>query len=80
MNYEQQTMNDKPTKQTQTKPISNVALLKWVITRENALDIMASAAKNACLMGLNKNRKNRKKEANAAVYSFSQAIRLRLQR
>ena len=49
---------------------SNLTLLKWVITAENALDIMASATKNAYLMGLNKNSKNRKKEANAAVYTF----------
>jgi len=75
-------------KRTQTKPIlrlrsgqvSNLTLLKWVITMENALDIMASATKNAYLMGLNKNRKNRKKEANAAIYAFNQAIRLQLQR
>ncbi len=45
---------------------------------ENSLDIMASATKNAYLMGLNKNRKNRKKEANAAVYTFNQAVRLSL--
>jgi len=51
--------------------VSNLTLLKWVITRENALDIMASATKNAYLMGLNKNRKNRKIEANAAVYTFN---------
>jgi len=38
---------------------------------EIALDIMASATKNAYLMGLNKNRKNRKKEANAAIYAFN---------
>jgi len=64
-----------PKNQTQTKPISNLTLLKWVISRENALDTMASATKNACLMGLNK---NRKKEANAAVYTFNQAVRLSL--
>ena len=63
-----------------SNPISNLTLLKWVITKENALDIMASATKNAYLMGLNKNRKNRKKEANAAIYAFNQAIRLQLQR
>jgi len=66
--------------QTQTNPISNLTLLKWIITRENALDIMASATKNAYLMGLNKNRKNRKKEANAAIYFVNQTVRLRLQR
>ena len=68
-----------PENQTQTNPIlrlrsgqvSNLTLLKWVITRENALDIMASARKNAYLMGLNKNRINREKEANAAIYAFN---------
>jgi len=54
-----------------TNPISNLTLLKWVIMRENALDIMASAIKNANLVGLNKNRKNRKKESNAAIYAFN---------
>ena len=68
-----------PENQTQTNPISNLTLLKWVIMRENALDIMASATKNVYLMGLNKNRKNRKKEANAAIYAFNQAIRFQLQ-
>jgi len=65
--------------QIRSGQVSNLTLLKWVIMRENALDIMASATKNAYLMGLNKNRKNRKIEANAAIYTFNQAIRLRLQ-
>jgi len=65
----------KPILRLRSGQVSNLILLKWVITGENALDIMASATKNAYLMDLNKNRKNRKKEANAAVYTFNQAVR-----
>jgi len=46
---------------------------------ENVLDIINSVTKNAYLMGLNKNRKNREKEANAAIYASNQTFRLRLQ-
>jgi hypothetical protein len=38
--------------------------------KENALDLMASATKNAYLIGPNKSRKNRIRQANAAIYAF----------